>query len=364
MPDFIRRHIREMTAYVPGAQPADLESVIKLNTNENGYPPSPRVHEALRDWMVHGRSLRYYPDPTCTQIREIAGDLFGLSRDEVIVGNGSDEILRLAVTACAGPGRSIAGASPTYSLYPVLARIQDADYEAYPFQDPDTLPAGLRDSSAVLIFVANPNPPYGTVFPADAVAALCGNPARLIVADEAYADFSGVTAVPRVRDHANLLVSRTLSKSYALAGDRIGLGYGDRELIATLNKIRDSYNVSTLAQVAAIAALSDQDYFKETRDRIRATRDRVRDALLERGAEVPPSGANFVFARFPGLAGALLQGELESRGILIRYFRDPLLEDGVRISVGTDPQMDRFLDVLDEILRANPRRSETMQRTR
>lgn len=352
MKKFVRKNIRQMDGYVPGAQPACFEGIIKLNTNENAYPPSPKVIEAIRDWMVNGRSLRYYPDPTSMQLREIAADLYQVKPEEVIIGNGSDELLRLAFTLCTEPGRGVAFPVPTYSLYPVLARIQDAPVEEIFFEDPDSLPGALYKSDARLVIVANPNPPYGTVFPLDPIERLCQSDERCVVLDEAYADFCDVTAIPLIKDYANLFVTRTLSKSLSLAGDRIGLGFAQAALIRELDKVRDSYNVSTLAQVAAIAALQDQDYFLETRNRICATRDRFRQALIERGARVPESGGNFVFVRWPGRDGAKIHKELERKGIFIRYFDDPILKGGVRISIGTDEQMDRVLQELDEIIKS------------
>jgi histidinol-phosphate aminotransferase len=329
----IKRHlrptIRHLSAYVPGEQPQG-EGIIKLNTNENPYPPSPRVLAALTGTL--GAGLRRYPDPLATEVRRRAAARYGVGVDQVLVGNGSDELLGLVMRACVGSGSRVAYAVPTYSLYDTLVAIQEGTAVRLPYGPDWTLPAELSRSDAVLTLVCHPNSPSGTPVPIAAIESLARATQGLVVVDEAYVDFAEETALPLIHGLGNLLVLRSLSKSFSLAGLRVGLAIGPRNLIAALARVKDSYNVNRLSLAAAAAALDDYAWMEANVQRIRATRTRLAVALDGIGFDVVPSQANFVFARRPGKDLEPLHEELRARGILVRHFATPELRDGLRIT--------------------------------
>jgi len=346
---YLRANIDAMAGYVPGEQPAEGERVIKLNTNENPYPPSPRVLERLRetDWSV----LRKYPDPMATKVRRIVAERFDVLPEQVLCGNGSDELLTLCLRAMVGEGERVAWPTPTYSLYPVLAEIQGAEAVEVPTGADLAVPIDdLAGVDARLIFLCNPNAPTGVHTPDEQVLDLADRFAGVVVVDEAYADFGPGSVIPALAGRGNVLVLRTLSKSYSLAGLRFGYAVGPQDLIAGLAKCKDSYNCDAVSIEAAAAALEDETWMRANVERIRSERSRLTQRLTVLGFAVTPSEANFLLARPPGGNAAGLYETLKARGILVRYWNGPRLDDKVRITVGTPEENDAFLSAVADWL--------------
>jgi histidinol-phosphate aminotransferase len=343
---FIRPAVASMAGYVPGEQPQD-QRYIKLNTNENPYPPSPRVIEAMR--AAATADLRLYPDPLANALCDRAATVYGVQRDGILVGNGSDELLALIVRACVGTGDRVVFPYPTYSLYDTLVVMQEGEIVHLPYPADFSLPEGLETARGRLTFVCHPNSPSGTAVPIAALRRLAEQVAGVLVVDEAYVDFAEHSALPLLREFQNLIVLRTFSKSFSLAGMRIGLAFGPPKIIAELLKLKDSYNVNRLSIVAAAAALDDYGWMQENVARIRRTRTALSQGLRDRGFAVLPSAANFVLARRPGEDQERTYLELKGRGILVRYFPVPELRDALRITVGTDEEIGALLKALEEI---------------
>lgn len=348
MSQFVRPNIQAMAGYTPGEQPRD-DGIIKLNTNENPYPPSPRVLAAIADLLRTDR-LRKYPDPSGTAFRQAAGELFGLDPDCVLIGNGSDDILTILTRTFVPQGGLIASPTPSYLLYRTLADIQGARFATVPYTADWSLPDPWPIADAHLTFVANPNSPSGTVVGLEALASLAETLTGPLVIDEAYVDFAEANAVELLRRHRNVIVTRTLSKSYSLAGLRFGFGLAAPEVVRECTKVKDSYNCDLLSLAGAQAALQDQAYLEETRAKILDTRQRMTQALRLLGFEVLPSQANFVWVRHVARPVQPLFAQLKERKILVRYMNYPGYGDGLRVSVGSDPEIDRFLDVLAALL--------------
>ena len=350
MKEFWSGRIREMTPYVPGEQPRG-RTFIKLNTNECPYPPSPRALEAVR--AAAGDSLRLYPDPECLELRQTIARRYRLSENQVFMGNGSDEVLAFAFQAFFDPEREIVFPRVSYSFYPVYARYFGLRYRQVPMKDDFSvdLDAMMRENGGVVI--PNPNAPTGMALPLERIEALLrANPEAVVIVDEAYVDFGADSAVPLIRDYPNLLVVQTASKSRALAGLRVGWALGSSNLIDGLRCVRDCINSYTVDRVAAAGlkgAMEDEGYFQSVRGRVMATRDRTAQKLAELGFSVLPSRANFLFVSRPGVSGAALQAGLRERGILVRRWDDPLIADWLRITVGTDGDMDALLAALAEL---------------
>ena len=345
---YLRPGVAAMRAYEPGEQPRPGEQVIKLNTNENPYPPSPRVLEAIRRAADEG--LRLYPSPLAEVARGRAAEVYGFPPEQVLVGNGSDELLTLLVRAVVEPGQAIAYPAPTYSLYPVLARIQGAGAVEVPFPADFSLPAELFGRSEPLVLLCNPNAPTATLVPEPEVRRLAESLAGVLVVDEAYVDFADGDCLRLARELANVVVLRSLSKSFSLAGLRVGFAFGPAALIEGLTKVKDSYNVDRLAAAGAEAALADMDYMRTNVREIRATRARLTEGLRRLGLEPMPSQTNFVFVRCGRDRARRLFEELRRRGLLVRFFDEPGVEDALRITVGTDEEIDRLLAELADIL--------------
>jgi histidinol-phosphate aminotransferase len=342
-----RKTVLGMEGYVPGEQPRDRRYV-KLNTNENPYPPSPQVLEALHDTI--GDNLRLYPGPFADELRERAARLYRLEAGNVLVGNGSDELLAILMRATIDPGDRVAYPVPTYSLYDTLVAIHSGEALHVPFPPDFSLPDALAHADARLVIVCNPNSPSGTWIPAAALGPLFRRRDRLVVIDEAYVDFADGDCLELLRGFQNVVILRTLSKSYSLAGLRIGLALAADGVIAELAKVKDSYNVNRLSTVAGAAALRDPRWMEANTRRIRRTREALTEKLLEMGFEVPPSQANFVLARRPGEdLGPLYEG-LKRRGVLVRHFPTAALRDALRITVGTDEEIGVLLRVLAQLL--------------
>jgi histidinol-phosphate aminotransferase len=337
----VRPVVWEMAGYVPGEQPTDSR-VVKLNTNENPYPPSPAVAAAI---AAASERLWLYPEPSARPLREKIAELLSVPADGVVVGNGSDEILSLLMRAVVDPGGVVAYPVPTYSLYDSLVAIEGGAVERIPFGSDFALPTELSRIDARMRIVCNPNSPSGTTVPVDELEALArAIPDALLVVDEAYADFADSNATSLVGKVPNVVVLRTLSKSYSLAGLRVGFALTTPALARELHKVRDSYNVGRLAQAGALAALEDQEWMRANVARIRATRARLCSELAKLGYETLPSEANFVLARRPGRPQASVAATLRERGVLVRHFAE--VPDGLRITIGTDEQIDVLLDRL------------------
>lgn len=346
--NFIRRTVRDMEGYTPGEQPAAGVRVIKLNTNENPFPPSPRVMQAIRD--LPADSLRRYPNPTADAFRDAAAKLHGLTRDHIIAGNGSDDILTIATRTLLSLGATLAFPDPTYSLYPVLAKLQDAKITTVAWEKDWSLPIdALLATKPAAIYLANPNAPSGTFVSPVTVAELARRFKGLLLVDEAYADFAESSCISLVSEFANVLVSRTLSKAYSLAGLRFGYGIAQPQVIEQMMKVKDSYNCDAISIVAATAAIGDQEYARRSWDHIRKERMRLTDELRRLGMTVLPSQANFLLAAAPDGKGLYLG--LKRQGILVRYFDKPGLTDKLRITIGMTADNDALLAALKKILK-------------
>lgn len=340
-----RAVIESMTAYTPGEQPGPGERVIKLNTNENPYPPSPRVMEAIR--ALDGEALRRYPNPMADGFRAVAARVHGVTPDMILAGNGSDEILAMVMRAFLGPGDVLAYPHPTYSLYPVLAEMSEVKVVEVPWAAGWSLPAqALVDTGARAVFFANPNAPSGTMVSPDEVGALAARFRGVLLVDEAYVDFAERDCLSLVRSCPNVVISRTFSKGYSLAGLRFGYAIAAAPIIEAMAKVKDSYNCDALSVTAATAALEDQAHARRGWQAVREERERLSAELGGRGFSVIPSQANFILAGVPGGDGAAVYGKLKARGILVRYFAKPGLHDKVRITIGTREQNDALLAAL------------------
>lgn len=343
---FIRAAVRGMTGYTPGEQPRERD-IIKLNTNENAYPPTPRIAEVLA--RAPDR-LRLYPDPVCADLRRVISELHQCHPDQIFVGNGSDEILALCVRAFVEYGGSVGYHEPSYSLYPVLASIHEA--ETRPVRlNKDFTWAMPPKYSASLFFLANPNAPTSLRYPKEVVRDFCEQFPGVVVIDEAYVDFAREHCMDLALDLDNVLVSRSLSKSYSLAGLRVGYVVGHPELIGALYRIKDSYNVDRLAQEIALVALSDTAHMQRNVERICHTRDWLAEELRRRGWHVAPSETNFLWTRPPaGRPADEWFAALRKRKILVRYFPGPLTGEYLRITIATEGEMRSFLNSVDDIL--------------
>jgi len=345
----LRKNIAEMAGYVPGFQPQE-EGWIKLNTNENPYPPSPKVTEAiLCELGPDGDNLRKYPDAASRQARQVAAALYGYDPSWVIMANGSDELLNNLIRAFVDEGEEVAYIHPSYSYYATLADIQGARIRTFGLSEDFSIAAFPERYEGKLLFLTSPNAPLGFAFDNAYIEELVQRCAGMLVVDEAYVDFTDNNAMQLVKKHKNLVVTRTFSKSYSLAGMRLGLAVAHPEVIAALDKIRDHYHLDRLALVAATAALSDQDYLQTTLGKVRATRDWFSNELRSIGYQITPSHGNYIFSVTPDRNGKRVYDALLERKILVRYFSDPLLAHGLRISIGTREEMETTLAAMTDI---------------
>lgn len=340
----VRPLVRRLHPYVPGEQPK-IQGLTKLNTNENPYPPSPKVLAAVKA-AVDGR-LRLYPNPTAEALRTSLAKRHRCGPENIIVGNGSDELLALATRAFVEPGGTIQFFTPSYSLYPVLAEIHGARARPVPLRKDFSLPI-LRESvswqaRAALTFVTTPNAPSGRGYATGELEELCRAHQGVVVLDEAYADFAQENALSLALKFPHVIVARTFSKGYSLCFQRVGYFIGPQPLIEALHKIRDSYNVNGLGQVAALATLDDPPYYRRNFARILATRERLSAELRSLGFGVLPSQANFIFTRPPLFAAEVWLEKLRRKKVLVRWFKDPAIRDFLRITIGTDEEADTLL---------------------
>jgi histidinol-phosphate aminotransferase len=339
----LRKNIADMAGYVPGFQP-DEPGWIKLNTNENPYPPSPKVVEAIAAELVNGgENLRKYPDAGSKEARRVAAELYAVDPSWVIMANGSDELLNNLIRAFADKGDEVAYVHPSYSYYATLAEIQGAKIRTFGLTEDFQLADFPQIYQGKIFFLTSPNAPFGFVFENAYIEELAERCAGILVVDEAYVDFADVTAMQLVKKYENIVVTRTFSKSYSLAGMRLGLAVARPEVISALDKIRDHYHLDRLALVAASAALHDQTYLQATVARICETRDWFSAELRKLNYQVNPAHTNYIFAEPPDANGKRVYDALFARKILVRYFSDPLLAHGMRISIGAREEMEKTL---------------------
>jgi histidinol-phosphate aminotransferase len=341
-PSFVRARVRDMSGYVPGEQPGADERVVKLNTNENPFPPSDRVMQAIAN--VDKETLRRYPSPMADGFRIAAAKHLGITPDMILAGNGSDDILTIATRCFIPPGGKLAAPDPTYSLYTILARLQEASFVPVKWAEDWSLPIdALIATGAHAIYLANPNAPSGTFVSPVKVAELARQFPGALVIDEAYVDFAEDDCLSLVGDYPNVIISRTLSKAYCLAGLRFGYAIAQPHVIEEMVKVKDSYNCDAMAIIAATAAIGDQAYYKEKWEHIRLERQRLSAELTQLGWNVLPSHANFVLATVPDGRGREAYLGLKRQGILVRYFDLPGLTDKLRITVGLSHQNNALL---------------------
>lgn len=349
MKEFWSDRIRSLTPYTPGEQPKDRK-FIKLNTNENPYPPAPGVLEAIKAGADAG--LRLYPDPVVSLLRQALAKAYGVEEKQIFVGNGSDEVLAFAFQAFFSQGDEIVFPDITYSFYPVYANLFGIRCRTVPLKEDFTVPVEqMRGSQGVVI--ANPNAPTGIELPQSELRQILeANRDVVVIVDEAYVDFGGESALPLIREYPNLLVVQTCSKSRALAGLRVGFAFGDANLIEALNCVKNSFNSYTLdrlALVGATAAVEDQTYFDAQRAKVMATRERTTQELQAMGFRVLPSKTNFIFITHPTVPARQLFAGLREKGVLVRYFNQPRIDNYLRVSIGTDQEMDAFLAAMREL---------------
>lgn len=344
---FLRKHLQSVVGYTPGEQPPPGSPVIKLNTNENPYPPSPEVFRALQS--IDPEWLRRYPDPTAIAFRTAASEVLNIPPDWIAIGNGSDELISLIVRAFVEPGAAVVYPMPSYVLYRTVAQIQDARpievaYNAnfhFPLQE-------ILEAQGAVTFIASPNSPIGNLVSTDDLEALAANLQGLLVIDEAYVDFTHTNALHVAQKHPNVIILRTLSKGYSLAGLRLGFAIAHPTLIQSLNKIKDSYAVDAIAALAGAAAIRDQSHKNSNVQKILRSRETLYQNLVELGFRVWPSEGNFLLVQPPPqeTSAIALQQHLKTQGILVRHFNLPGVADKLRITIGTDPQNEQLCQIL------------------
>ena len=341
-PSFVRANVRDMQGYVPGEQPGLGERVVKLNTNENPFAPSDKVMQAIA--QVEPEMLRRYPDPVAARFRAAAAKVLAVTPDMILAGNGSDELLTIATRTFVPPGGVLTSAEPTYSLYPILARIEQATYAPVPWEKDWSLPLdALLATKADAVFLVNPNAPSGTFVSPTKVEELVRQFRGLVLVDEAYVDFADDNCLALVKEYPNVVLSRTLSKAYSLAGVRFGYAVGQPHVIEQMMKVKDSYNVDAIATVAATAAIEDQDYAQRSWEFVRSERQRLSSELTQLGWTVAKSHANFILATAPNGRGEDVYLGLKRQGILVRHWNKPGLADKIRITVGQSQENNALL---------------------
>lgn len=343
--------MHRLTPYVPGEQPK-LDNLIKLNTNECPYGPSPKAIAAIQS--AAGDNLRLYPDPTGERLRQVVADYYGLSPDQVFLGNGSDEVLAHAFQGLLKHNEPVLFPDIGYSFYPVYCQLYGITAETVPLAKDFSIDLADYTRANGGIVLANPNAPTGLALSLAAIEGLLqSNPDSVVVIDEAYIDFGGTSAVPLVNRYPNLLVVQTLSKSRALAGLRVGFALGDRALVEALQRVKDSFNsypLDRLALEGATAAMADESYFQSVRGKVIATREKMTAGLEALGFQVLPSQANFVLATHPRFAAEKLAADLRADKIIVRHFKQERIQEYLRITVGTDTETERLLASLRAII--------------
>lgn len=342
---YFRPPIDAMAGYVPGEQPKPGTNIIKLNTNENPYPPSPAAMEVLRN--LDSEWLRRYPDPFANEFRQATSDALGVPADWIIVGNGSDDVLNVLIRACAEGERKIVYPMPTYVLYRTLAEMQPADRIEIPYGAEYRLPIDeLVAANGAVTFIASPNSPSGHSVSNDDLRQLASRLSGVLAVDEAYVDFAEETALPLVQEFENVIVIRTLSKGYSLAGLRLGFGIANPTLLSGLFKVKDSYNIDAIACLVGAAAMRDQAYKNACAEQVKASRAKLAIDLKQLGFQLWDSQTNFLLAQPPQGNAEQIYLALKQRGILVRYFNQPGLSDKLRITVGTEEQNQILIEAL------------------
>lgn len=345
-----RPTIEAMAGYIPGEQPKPGTKIIKLNTNENPYPPSPQAMAVLQN--LDSEWLRRYPDPFARSFCQAASVALGVPEDWIIVGNGSDDVLNILIRACAeGTDRPIAYPMPTYVLYRTLAAMQPATVVEVPYGENFELPIdSLVAANAAITFIASPNSPSGHSVAIADLRELAQRITGVLAIDEAYVDFAEASALPLVQEFENVIVLRTLSKGYSLAGLRMGFGIAHPNLLSGLFKVKDSYNIDAIATAVGTAAMQDQDYKNTCAEKVKAARSQLTFDLKNLGFSVLPSQGNFVLATSLDRHAEQLYLALKERGILVRYFNQAGLSDKLRITVGTEEQNQTLLEALTIVI--------------
>ncbi|MDJ0689060.1 MAG: histidinol-phosphate transaminase [Xenococcaceae cyanobacterium MO_188.B32] len=343
---YFRAAVDATTGYIPGEQPKPGTKIIKLNTNENPYPPSPLAMEVLRN--LDSEWLRRYPDPYARDFCEAVSEVLGVPTDWIIVSNGSDELLNVIIRACAeGSDRPIVYPMPTYVLYRTLATLQPAEVIEIPYPQDFKLPIDkLVAAKGAVTFIASPNSPSGHIVPFNDLRELAQRVSGVLVIDEAYVDFAEYSALPLVLEFNNVIILRTLSKGYSLAGLRMGFGIANPQLLSGLFKVKDSYNIDAIATLVGAAAIRDRAYKNDCVEKIKKSRAKLAIELTNLGFTVLNSHGNFVLATPPAKNAESLYLKLKEQGILVRYFKQPGLEDKLRITVGTQQQNQTLLEAL------------------
>ncbi|MFK0729854.1 MAG: histidinol-phosphate transaminase [Gloeotrichia echinulata GP01] len=349
MTNYFRANVDAMASYVPGEQPQRGTQIIKLNSNENPYPPSPSALAVLHN--IDGEWLRRYPEPFGGEFRQAASKVLGVPSDWIIVGNGSDEVLNLVIRACAEPGRQVVYPMPTYVLYRTLCEAQAAEFTEITYAEDYRLPINeLVAANGYVTFIASPNSPSGHIVPIDDLRKLAGQLSGVLVIDEAYTDFAEENALALVTEFENIIIIRTLSKGYSLAGLRLGFGVANPKLLQGLFKVKDSYNIDAIACAVATAAITDQAYKNATAAKIKASRTQLAKDLKQLGFRIWDSQTNFLLVQPPQENAEYLYQKLKEQRILIRYFHQPRLYNKLRITVGTDEQNQALVAALIDIM--------------
>jgi histidinol-phosphate aminotransferase len=349
MTNYFRSSVNAIASYVPGEQPKRGAQIVKLNSNENPYPPSPKALAVLQN--IDAELLRRYPQPFGEEFRQAASKVLEVPSNWIVVGNGSDELLNLVMRACAEPGRKVVYPTPTYVLYRTLAQIQAADIVEIPYNEDYSLPLQqLVAVNGAVTFIASPNSPSGHAVPIDDLRQLAASLSGVLVIDEAYVDFAEENALSLVKEYENVISIRTLSKGYSLAGLRLGFAVANPQLLDGLFKVKDSYNIDAIATAVGAAAISDQAYKNACVAKIKASRTQLATDLKRLGFRVWNSQANFLLVQPPKKNAQYLYHKLKEHSILVRYFHLPKLDDKLRITIGTDEQNQALVAALADLL--------------
>ncbi|PSF34557.1 histidinol-phosphate transaminase [Aphanothece hegewaldii CCALA 016] len=342
----IRDCVSKTPGYTPGEQP-QTNDFIKLNTNENPYPPPKEIFQTLQTELD---KVRLYPDPISKKLRQAAAKVFGVSVEQVLAGNGSDDILNIAVRTFVNPSETVAFLDLTYSLYETITKVHGANITRFTTNDKFELDSPIICSNAKLIFLASPNPPLGKHLNREYLEETCKNASGIVLIDEAYVDFSDDNHLDFLEKYDNVIISRTMSKSYSLAGMRVGFGIASTAIIEQMDKVRDSYNLDRIAQTLGTAAFEHNAYFQNIWQKVRQTRSRLITSLREMGFIVFDSESNFVLASPQWMTAKEFYNKLKERKVLVRYFSHPRITDYVRISIGTDEETDCLLKAIKDIM--------------
>jgi len=344
---YLRENIQNLQPYVPGFQP-DQPNAVKLNTNENPYPPSPGVIEAIKNFDPE--KIRKYPQPFADQFRTAAAKTLGITTENIICTNGGDELLTIAVRAFCDSARPLAYPTPTYTLYKELAGIQNCPVIEIPFDDEYNLPAKLASTSAPLTIVCNPNAPTTTFIPVEELASLADELKGVLLIDEAYVDFAQNNCLELIKNFDNVIILRSMSKGYSLASLRFGFGIANPALINELMKVKDSYNVNAVSIAAAAAAISDQNYFNQNVQKIIQQRTWLTEKLKNLGFDIPQSSTNFLFVKCTQHDAQDIFLKLQEKNIYIRYWDYAEIDKYLRITIGTQQQNEILLEAIKNII--------------